>query len=168
MTQIRLATLADAKGIASVQIASWRHTYQGMIHKNYLQQLSLTKHEEKWKKIIPSDTIVYVAEDDHGNIIGFASGGKELSGQYQGWAELSAIYLLPDQQGKGVGKRLANSIIRQLQKEPYSHMIVWVLETNHLARRFYEHLGGTVFTQTTTTIGSQSVEEVAYIWNLSA
>ena len=38
---IRCADLADAAGIAAVQVASWRTTYHGIVAQEYIDRLSV-------------------------------------------------------------------------------------------------------------------------------
>lgn len=47
------------------------------------------------------------------------------------------LYVLPDQQGQGYGTLLLEYAIRECSGTP----TLWILETNHRARRLYEHLG---------------------------
>ena len=43
-------------------------------------------------------------------------------------------------------------------------MLLWVLEDNHPACRFYELMGGEYVEQKTITIGDTDLIEVAYGW----
>ena len=43
-------------------------------------------------------------------------------------------------------------------------MLVWVLEDNHGARRFYESLGGELVGRKTVVIGGADLVEVSYGW----
>ncbi|MCY3648791.1 MAG: hypothetical protein OXG40_03550 [Acidimicrobiaceae bacterium] len=43
-------------------------------------------------------------------------------------------------------------------------MMLWVLEDNRRARRFYESMGGEQVGQRTTTIGGADLTEVSYGW----
>ncbi|MEM5594184.1 hypothetical protein AAHH67_24905 [Niallia circulans] len=98
---IRKAKDEDAKRIAKVHVDSWRTTYKGIVPDLFLERLNYEEREEIWKKAIPTGS-VFVAENETGEIIGFANGGKERSGQYPGYVgELYAIYLWKPFKDKG-------------------------------------------------------------------
>lgn len=79
---VREASLADVPMIARVHVDTWRTAYRGIIPENYLASLSYEKREIGWVQILSSaaqsSQFVYVAADDSGQIVGFASGGSEL------------------------------------------------------------------------------------------
>lgn len=63
-----------------------------------LINLSYERREQLWTNNIPNG-IVFVAENDNGQIVGFSSGGKERSGKYKEYkGELSSIYILQEYQ----------------------------------------------------------------------
>src|SRR6185312_11535769 len=103
---IRKAQLEDAVGIAKVHVDSWRTTYKGIVPDSFLDSLSYEKREQIWRSGIEANG-VYIAEDESGRIVGFASGGAERTGKYEAYiGELYAIYLLEGQQGNGLGRML--------------------------------------------------------------
>ena len=166
MQTIREASLADASAIAKVQVDSWRSTYAGIIPREFLDTFSYEQRFEVWRNILSATTpgqFVYIAEDNSGNIVGFASGGQERGGDpvYEG--ELYAIYLLRPHQHKGLGKLLTSKIATRLLDEGLHSMLVWVLEMNPF-RPFYEALGATRFSERDITIGGAAFSEVAYGW----
>lgn len=106
----------------------------------------------------------FVAETEGGDVIGFATCGPEREGNktYQG--ELYAIYLLEEYQRMGLGCRLVSAVAQRLLADGFSSMLLWVLEDNHSARRFYESLGGERVGRKTITIGGADLVEVSYGW----
>ena len=94
---LRAAHPTDAAAIAKVHINSWRTTYKGIVPDDFLATLSYEQRTPWWRNILlqPAPTsFVYVAEDPHGQVIGFASGGPERGGDPDYAGELYAIYLL--------------------------------------------------------------------------
>jgi GNAT superfamily N-acetyltransferase len=82
-----------------------------------------------------------VVEDELG-IAGFASYGPAedaVAGSSTG--EIQGIYLLPRVVGIGVGLDLLARATRGLTEDDYDHAVLWVLEANTRARRFYEAAG---------------------------
>lgn len=96
-------------------------------------------------------------------MIGFATGGKARSPLLQADAELYAIYVRKEFQGKGVGRALVLAVVRNLVEQEFQAMGVWVLELNPY-RRFYECLGGEFVTEQMIELDSLSLNEFAYRW----
>jgi ribosomal protein S18 acetylase RimI-like enzyme len=162
---VRLATLDDAAAIARVHVASWRTTYQGMLPDDFLASLSEEHYTERWKRVITEGSSrVHVVDEPNGGIVGFASGGRERAGESTFAGELYAIYVLDSAQRRGHGRELVRAIAGALREMRLPDMIVWVLQDNAAARRFYEHLGGTYVRSQPITIGSATLEEVSYGW----
>jgi L-amino acid N-acyltransferase YncA len=163
--RIREATTADATAIAEVHIVSWRTTYHGIVPDAHLASLSVEERAGRWSKILTGQdgTFTYVAVDENGQIVGFASGGPLREGDPAYAGELYAIYLLPDAKSKGYGRRLASMVAQRLAREGMPSMLVWVLAENY-ARGFYERLGGALIGEQPITIGGAELREVAYGW----
>ncbi|WGG44608.1 GNAT family N-acetyltransferase [Rossellomorea sp. DA94] len=165
---IRIATLDDVKSIAKVHVDSWRTTYRKTFPEAYLKSLSYKKREQLWEKVIPKGG-VYLAENELGEVIGFASGGLERTESYDKYqGELYAIYILENYQKQGTGKELVNTILQYLKRKQINSMLVWVIEKNNSCM-FYESLGGGLIDKTEVEIDGRKYIEVAYGWdNLSA
>ena len=106
---------------------------------------------------------VYVAEDEDAQIIGFASGGPEREADPLYDGELYAIYLLQQNQRRGIGRQLTLTIAKHLQQQGFSAMKVWLLAGNP-ARNFYEALGGQDAGRKEITISGVTLSEVAFGW----
>lgn len=164
--QIREANIADASKIARVRIESWRTTYRGILPEAYLDNLSMSGLTRTWNQILRAEGrqgFTYVAENSQGEVVGFAIGGPERSANsfYQG--ELYAIYLLQEQQHKGLGSRLVSAVAGRLVQTGIFSMLVWVLADNP-SRGFYEKLGGKFVYEKAVRIGGIALREVAYGW----
>ncbi|MEH7225340.1 GNAT family N-acetyltransferase [Bacillus sp. JJ1566] len=166
--KIRKAILSDAKGIAKVHVDSWRTTYSGVVPDEYLQQLNYESREKMWERGIPNGHI-FVAENDLEEIVGFACGGKERSGNYENYqGELYAIYILREYQGQGLGKKLVVPVVKQLLDKEINTMLVLVLEENKSCL-FYEALGARKLDTVEVEIGGKKLKEAVYGWdNLKA
>lgn len=161
--KIRLATKEDIKGLAKVHVDSWRTTYEGIVDPDFLRNLSYEEREKMWTGAIDTNPPL-VAIDEAGEVLGFASGGAERSGDYPGFdAELYAIYILKEYQGLGLGRRLMNRLIDRLIEEGFESMIVIVLAENE-AKYFYEAMGGKRLAEASLTIGSRTHQEIVYGW----
>ncbi|MFS0691020.1 GNAT family N-acetyltransferase [Sporosarcina sp. 179-K 8C2 HS] len=161
--RIREAVQGDAEGIARVHVDSWRTTYKGIVSESVLQDLSYEQRAENWRRGIGKNAL-YVAENERGKIVGFATGGKERTGKYDADGELYAIYLLHEVQGQGIGKKLTESIAQNLKEQGFTSMLVWVLEQN-TSKKFYESLGGQPISEAMIDIGGEEFKEIAYYWD---
>jgi GNAT superfamily N-acetyltransferase len=161
---VRPATVDDAQEIARVQVASWRSAYKELLPGDFLDSLSEREYTERWTRFIDrGSSRVYVAEHD-GELIGFASGGRERAGETGYTGELYAIYILDAFQRHGHGRELVKAVVTGLREMRLDDMIIWVLRDNQPARRFYERLGGVYVRAQPTTIDSATLEEVSYGW----
>ncbi len=162
--KIRKATASDARRIAIVQVDSWRTTYKNIVPDDYLKNMSVDRREDVWASMIPNHT-VYVAETESGEIVGFAGGGKERTGNYPPYkGELYAIYLLESHQRKGLGKQLVAPIARDLVDVGIYSMIVMVLKDNN-SKYFYESLGAKLIGEKDIEIGGKQLLELVYGWD---
>lgn len=161
---IRKAEIGDVAGIAIVHVDSWRSTYKGIVPDKFLDSLSYGTREQVWTTGV-KENIVYIAEDENGKVVGFATGGKERIGKYEAYVgELYAIYLLKEQQGKGVGRMLFQSVVENLKENKLDSMLIWAIEDNP-ACRFYEALGGKKIDTTEIEIAGKKLRKAAYGWD---
>jgi GNAT superfamily N-acetyltransferase len=162
---IRPADVDDAAAIARVHVSSWRATYTDLLPADFLESLTEAGYTDRWRRFIAeSSNLAFVVEDDSGDVVGFASGGRERAGEASYKGELYAIYLLESAQRRGYGRELLRAIAGGLREMGLDDMIVWVLRDNVTARVFYERLGGIYVRSQPTTIGPATVEEVSYGW----
>ncbi|WP_315788156.1 GNAT family N-acetyltransferase [Fischerella sp. JS2] len=164
---VREATHSDVAAIARVHVDTWRTTYQGIVPHEFLTNLSYEKRENGWHQVLnnaPKDgNFTYVAEDESGQIVGFANGGVERAGDpvYQG--ELRAIYILKSHQKKGIGRELVWTVTQRLGQMKIDSMLVWILADNP-ACQFYQTLGGQRVHEKEIERGGTKLIEIAYGW----
>ncbi|MFN0103787.1 MAG: N-acetyltransferase family protein [Bryobacteraceae bacterium] len=164
MAQVRRARLADAAGIAAVHVESWRTTYADLLPAAYIAERTCKAREAFWTDQLRKDNPgvhIFVACEDDGAICGFASGGPELTSTLGVDGELYSLYLSAAAQGRGLGRRLADSVLTELQRSGARSIAVWVLRENP-ARGFYERLGGRWLADNQIEIGGETFTEVAY------
>lgn len=164
---IRIATAADAEGIASVRITSWRQAFKDIIPQSYLNNMSLESSTQLWSQILAASTdaaCTFVVEVDH-KILGFAS-GMTVANNPQGFdAELTGVYVLPEIQGEGVGRRLVKKVMTTLAKAGAKNMLTWVLAQNQSARDFLLASGAQQQTEQLFDWDGFELKEVSYGWS---
>jgi GNAT superfamily N-acetyltransferase len=145
--RIRPATREDARPIAEVHVASWRHAYRGLLPDDSLEKLSVDEREAQrlaWFADPRPSSGVLVAEDDAGRVVGFATFGPSRDNDApEGTGEVPAIYVEPEQIGTGIGRQLLEETASALREAGFARATLWVLEENESARRFYERVGWT-------------------------
>jgi ribosomal protein S18 acetylase RimI-like enzyme len=159
----RRATLKDADAIAAVHVESWKTTYAGIVPDEYLASLDVGERAGMWKRLLASpDLFIFVAEDGTG-VFGFVGGGRVREAISGFAAELYALYVLREHQGRGAGRLLTFALVDRLCEEGFESMLVWVLRENP-AVSFYIHLGGVQIANKSIEIGGASLEESAFGW----
>jgi ribosomal protein S18 acetylase RimI-like enzyme len=160
---IRLARPADARSIARLDVETWRAAYAGVLSTSYLVGLSERRREAGWRSVIlrePRD--VRVAVDGRGAIVGFGSCGSNRGDRFFS-GEVFTLYIAPDWQNQGVGRRLLIALFRRLVAAGRHSVIVWVLRDNP-ARFFYERLGARQVSRKSLAVGGMAIEAIAYGW----
>ncbi len=139
--EIRPATVTDAERVAFIHIRSWQAAYRGLIRQDYLDGLDETfdRRVEWWTSQANGPGVFLVGETDAGELAGFASAGRAREDHELG--ELYAIYLLAEAWGSGLGAPLLEGATDRLRESGYDEAILWVLDSNGRARRFYEKHG---------------------------
>jgi len=74
--------------------------------------------------------------------VGFVSVGKSRDPDTDG--ELFAIYVHPEHWGAGIGRELIEAGEDELRRLGHRDAVLWVLDDNPRARRFYEIAGWAV------------------------
>jgi GNAT superfamily N-acetyltransferase len=136
---IRPGTPEDAEAVARVHIVTWQAAYAHVFPRESLASLSGERGARRAELHRRSPPIV---AETGGEIVGFVSVGPGNDPGTDG--ELYAIYVHPDHWGAGFGQQLITAGEERLRELGHHHAILWVLDDNPRARRFYELAGWTV------------------------
>jgi len=140
---IREATLADAEGIARSHTLSWQASYRGILPDSVLDLIDVGQRASSRRQILRDDTIFKLVAYDvtHGDIVGFCDAGpSRRPGPWAG--EVYAIYIEHHAKRHGLGLEMFERTCAWLSAKQMPSLIIWVLENNTHARRFYEAMGG--------------------------
>jgi GNAT superfamily N-acetyltransferase len=163
---VREARLGDADGIARAHVASWRESYRGILPESVLDRIDVGQRVATRRKILRDRSIYQLVAFDrtHGDIVGFCdAGASRRDASYGG--EVYAIYIVHHAKRYGLGRDMFERVKDWLEANGGRSLIVWVLENNMHARRFYEAMGGRPTTRLHTTVGGFPVVELAYAWD---
>jgi ribosomal protein S18 acetylase RimI-like enzyme len=169
---IRLATPDDAEAITDAQIRGWQTTYRGVVPDSVLDGFDPVRRAAWWRTTLTERTDdalewAWVADAPDG-VAGFVHAGAARPEPSEalppdGAGEVYAIYLRPERRGQGYGRRLFSRAVGELQARGYDPIVVWVLEANPIARRFYEAAGFREDgARQPITFGSVTTSEVRY------
>lgn len=149
-TRVRSATPEDAKDIARIHAHSWRTAYRGLLPQRYLDAMSPFVLTVRWQKRLRWDSTrpdrgeqdILVVEHE-GQVAGFTEIGPCVDdSDLIGFAgEVNMLYVEPDLVGRGLGRRMLDHGLRVLGEREFYWVVIWVLEANEPARRFYESAG---------------------------
>jgi ribosomal protein S18 acetylase RimI-like enzyme len=141
--EIRPARVDDAPALGRVHVDSWRTAYCGLVPDSSVQAFTCEWREESFRQSLASGAEeTYLVHVD-GEVVGFLTLGAardpDLDTDRTG--EIWGIYISPGYWRKGIGKRLAEEAERILKSRGYEDAVLWVLDGNQQARRFYEAMG---------------------------
>lgn len=162
MAKVRNAVPADAERIGEIHIRSWQKAYQGILPADFLASLSVEARVERWRSDLASmgeEDLALVIENGS-SVSGFARLSPSAN---RTDGEVQAIYLDPSHWRRGLGRQLMAAAEESLGALGWREAILWVLEKNESARRFYEALGWQVEAhRALLNIGGADVQEVRY------
>lgn len=142
--QIRLTLPADSGPIAAVAARTWKATYANVLPDVVQSQALASWYSESnlARQAVDPKFSFLVATDGELQVVGFAM--MTLRRQ-PGEAELLRFYVLPEHQGKGLGRRLLNATIEAVrEKGSVLRVYAQVEKENWIGRRAYEALGFTL------------------------
>lgn len=121
-----------------MHVRTWQAAYAHVFGAESLATLDLTARTRRWERWLEDGETVFVA-DDGGRVVAFVWVGSSRDAEHE--AELYAIYVLPDAWGAGAGPALMEAGVEAMRATGWSEAILWVLEDNPRARRFYKREG---------------------------
>jgi len=132
---IRKMTNEDIKQIQSIAKKSWNATYEGIIPETIQNNFLLMAYSDEMMKHRLNHSFMYVAETDS-ELAGFVNFTPV---DEKGLSELSAIYLDPDLQNRGIGTALLNEGIHNI--EGLKEIRLEVEKENKIGMSFYKAKG---------------------------
>jgi ribosomal protein S18 acetylase RimI-like enzyme len=146
--EIRRANGADAGAVADVYLASF--------HATYAFPLGHTDDQVRaWLRIVADSDAseTWVAVHD-GRVVGMMVVGPN---------DLDQLYVAPDHQGRGVGRRLVD-LAKTISP---AGLTLYTFQVNEPARRFYERNGFRVDGLGDGTANEEGQPDVRYVWRPS-
>lgn len=163
LIETRPAQTFDAVALAETHDEAWRNAYQGLIPGPELEKLVSRRGPSWWDTAIRrgSRISLLIFGDE---IAGYANYGKNRAKSLPYAGEVYELYLKPEYQGLGFGRRLFTTAKRDLAQSGQTNMVVWVLSDNEPAVGFYRALGGRTVARSTERFGAKVLDKIAFAW----
>lgn len=164
LVDVRPARGSDAVGISEVHDEAWSTAYRGIIPAVALEKMMARRGPAYWRRLTMrggAGTLVLIFD---GDVAGYATLGPNRVRRLNYGAEIYELYLRPTHQGVGLGKRLFRESRRVLSANKLTGLVVWALEDNVQARRFYTGLGASEVGRTLEPFGDTKLSKIAYAW----
>lgn len=184
--QVRRATGDDAEAVARVHVETWQGAYAGVVPAEFLAEFDWRQHVSSTRRWLeeprpwvattasattagarPTTTAATLVAT-RGEVLGFSTFGPARDDDLKSHScgEIYAIYVHPDAWSSGLGSALLVASLQALST--YDVVVLWVLEANLRARRFYERHGFRADgASKTISIGGADLPEVRYATTLS-
>ena len=136
---IRAMTPEDYAGRAYVHYQAWQESYTGLMDSRVLAAHTL-KHCRAVAEQHPENTLVLLDRWKDSKVAGFVTYVPQARPfvSVPDASEISALYLLREYQGQGLGRKLLDACLTRL---PQPQTALFVLQGNEKAIGFYEHCG---------------------------
>ena len=168
--QLRQATAADASIISLIHAASWRFAYRGLLPQEYLDLIADTRWVAIFEKLLPEGKTQALLACEEQTVCGCISFGEQFGIEIPppaGWGYVLTLYVHPDHTQKGYGTALLAAAEDALRLQGYTHSFLYVLDTNAVARRFYEKSGyAWDGTGIDCPVGAVTVRDLRYVKGL--
>lgn len=155
---IRPAVLGDVEGMSQVIDKAWRENYKDIFSAEQIAAYTGGYRRESFTKLINGGKDVFVLLCD-GEVIAVCAAQTCEEKPFEGYAEIMLLYVLPEWQHKGMGRKLLSHTLRKMRGKGYKSAVLDTAEKNVSARKFYERFG---FTERKTAV-SRKLDDVTMI-----
>lgn len=164
--EVREAVAGDAAAIAHVQTTTWRAAYADLVPADHLAAMGGEARVERWRRNLreQGDRIrSFVAVRD-GAVVGFSGAGPARGDDAPEDFELYALYTLPDEQRRGVGRALLAACARFVVLRGGSSMFAWALRDGP-GQHFYRAVGAEPRGSSEYEVGGAKLPEDGWIFS---
>jgi len=141
--QLSPARISDVPVLARIHADSWRAAYRGLIPDSYLERFTYQRREESFRQSLAANAEETYLIQQNDQVVGLLTLGaaRDSDVDIHCTGEIWGIYLSPSTWRKGIGKQVVQAAEAMLQARGCETIVLWVLEKNQQARRFYEAMG---------------------------
>ena len=138
--RIRDATMWDAADIEAVHYASREAAFGDQVPREAFRALGPEDRLVRWREWLSNPEITALVGEEVGEIVGFSTVRRATDVDLDTGlvAEMPTLYVHPAAWGRGYGLALCTATEVRAAEAGYAELVLWVLEINEQARRFYE------------------------------
>lgn len=166
---IRTGTLADSAVIGRILADGWRQAYSGFMSKNELGSRIDPDYRARevgsWlsTEFDPGAELLLVAEQADA-VAGFLAARLSDRNDVGSAAQVTLLYVSPEKQGRGVGRRLLLEGAEWLKARAPGPISIRAFEQNPF-RSFYEAIGGVAVKTVMIRVDAQEWPVAIYLWS---
>lgn len=143
MLTVRIASPTEVDDVVAIGHRTWPPTYAPIAGANYVREgLARWWTKEACLPAIADGRTLVAADGGSPRIVGMASWSTDAD-----VLVLWKLYVLPEDQGRGVGRALMDGVVREARRVSAHVIRLAFLEGNDSARGFYEARGFRVFSK---------------------
>lgn len=164
-TIIRRMTIEDAEAVTDVLIDTWKTAYRGIVSDHVLdhqdREMLIGRRKKQYKD--------YIVAEVNGRVVGYCwyvNDNSFSEDRSDIDCEIVAIYVLPETERRGVGRKMFSYAVDDLRKQNREKMVIWCLKENYSGRAFYEKMGGKISGEHKTHIGNEDYDEVGFLFGI--
>ena len=166
MIEIRWSRDDDSTELAALHRDAWRNAYAGIIPGIAIERMIARRGPRWWGGLHGSGGRALVVEMDR-TIAGYATLGpnrvrRKIHRRPGG--EIYELYLRPECQGVGLGRRLFGAARARLASAGLAGTVVWSLADNGTGCRFYRAMGGAELARGREHIGGVALDTLGFVW----
>src|SRR6202045_2822034 len=161
LIEVRRAKSSDATAVASTHDEAWRAAYQGIIPGPELDKLINRRGANWWDSAIRKGSRISILAFGE-TVAGYANYGRNRARSLYYDGEIYELYLRPEFQGLGFGRKLFTAARRDLAQSGLKSLIVWALSENDTAVEFYRALGGKAVARSSEKFGARVLDKIAF------
>lgn len=138
---MRDAIESDLPLAAAIKVRNWEDTYAVLVDPATLGPFldQQTQLADLRKRLGRPSTLLLVAEDQVGKVVGFALTYLDRPDPW-----LESLHVIRASRGKGAGRALMLATAARLRERGHNTLRLGVVEGNDAAARFYARLGATM------------------------
>ena len=140
---IRRANINDLKAMVEINVKAWTINYKGIMEDDLIKSRTTEVVFNRWKESnwIEDENISTFLFIEDNLIKGYVSGSNKRKENDKYDCEIGALYVAPEFQKQGIGKKLLDYMKKHFKKVGYVKMIIWT--TKGLPNNgFYKKMGG--------------------------
>lgn len=145
MIEFKRAVLADAAIIAITRQKAWDATYRGIYPDEMIDEFDLERHTLREKERLRNGNYQCFLVEDEGKCVGYFAYGIIREGIWKDFSfRLHSLYLLPQYQHKGLGKKIFSQVCESCVSIGRGRMYLDCHPANENALNFYRCMGGSI------------------------